>query len=283
MPFRYSFLILLLVLSGSLRADTPELDATCWWKMIGQTSAQDTGMTTTLKLHCPVDKNAMGKVEVYYRIRTWERVDRALKYGQPQVFRKLLEINESPSILDFHSGQAENIEVWARAEINGKTYFSGTIFNNYGHGEKSHPNSEDSEAVSSMPEWPVLGILHLNFYYAQTGQSIRLESSGFSPEALSVYQDKISVAVIPNQAGQFQYTPPHDPELSRLKFSAYKDLVFVANLPSDGGQTSFYLPLYRAYRGQTDLKSSVIVLLGSILLSLGWVFLKNRSFRWRIE
>ncbi|GHU34334.1 hypothetical protein AGMMS50256_27820 [Betaproteobacteria bacterium] len=290
--FKTSFPVILLALSTSLRADTPELDAICWWKMIGQTaaqdSAQDMGMSATLKLDCPADKNASGKVEVYYRIRPWERVDNVLKYGPPKVFRKFLETNENPSILDFYSGQYENIEVWAKAKINGKTYFSGTVFNNYARGEKDNPHSKSSktskvsEAVSSMPQWPILGISRYpNFYYVQTGQSITLESSGFSPETVRVYQDKKSVAVIHNQEGQFQYTPPHDAELSKLKFSDYKDLVFIADLPSNAGQVSFYLPLHRSYRGQTDLKGGLMVLAGSILLALGWVVLKNRSFRWR--
>jgi hypothetical protein len=271
------------MLSESLRADTPELD-TCWWKMIGQTSAQDTGMTTTLELNCPAGKKPSGKIEVHYQTRSWERVDRSLKYGQAKVFRKFLEANESPLKLDFHSGQAENIEVWARTEIDGKTFFSGTVFNNYARGGKGRPDSETSETVVSMPKWPTLGImLQQIFYFAQTGQTITLKPSGFSPETINVYQDKKSVAVIHHHDGRFQYTPPHDPELSKSKYTDYKDLVFVAEPSSDAGQVSFYLPLHRSYRGQTDLKSGLMVLLGSILLSLGWVFLKNRSFRWRTE
>jgi hypothetical protein len=49
----------------------------------------------------------------------------------------------------------------------------------------------------------------------------------------------------------------------------------------DVATVSFYLPLHRSYRGQTDLKGGLMVLAGSMLLALGWVLLKNRSFRWR--
>ncbi|GHU03110.1 hypothetical protein FACS1894158_00720 [Betaproteobacteria bacterium] len=242
-------------------------------------------MNTTLELNCPAGQKPSGKIEVYYRTRTWERVERTLKYGTAKVFRKFLDAGESPLTVDFYSGQAENIEVRAKAEINGKTFISGTVFNNYARGGESGLNPETletHEAVASMPGWPTLGVfLQQDFYFAQTGQSITLEPSGFSPENIGVYLDKKSVALLHNQEAPFQYIPPHDAELAKLKFSDYKDLVFVAALSPDAGQVSFYLPLHRSYRGQTDLKGGLMVLAGSMLLALGWVLLKNRSFRWR--
>jgi hypothetical protein len=282
-----TFLAILLGLSNSLWANGPEPPLNCWWKLIDQTPSYDKGITTTLALNLPTDLPAnfptgqllSGKIEVYYLIRPLSRKGGVRQHGQPEIFHKELDTHSSPVTLAIYSAEAATVEVWAKVEINGKPCFSGTFFTSYGRAEKT---SQNPEPVAAILQWPALQMTGPRNYYAvQTGQPITLESINTAPENVTVYLDKAAVAVIRSHDGKFQYTPPHDKELSSKGYSAYKDLVFVANLPPDAGQLSFYLPLHRAYRGETDLKGGLWVLLASILLSLGWVLMKNRSFRWR--
>jgi hypothetical protein len=140
----------------------------------------------------------------------------------------------------------------------------------------------DAERVDAAPEWPNFRLVDWEGYYrAQTGTPISVKIDPLSP-SVRVFENQFEISVVEaDENGAFTYVPPHDKALSRSGASAKKDLIFEAILPDNHGTASFYLPVYRAYYGQTSLKGGLAVMSASVFLGLGFVAAWNRRFRWR--
>jgi hypothetical protein len=184
-----------------------------------------------------------------------------------------------PLRLSVYSGRTEKIELCAKTCLEGAIYYARTVIHCYG--ESGNPDLQWKRA-DAVPEWPGFRFEPQDdFYRAQTGAPITVKCVP-APLSVEVFENREAAATLnSNENGVYSYISPHDKNLSQSGYSAKKDLVFVALLPDDSGTASFYLPVYRAFYGQANLKGGLAVLSVIILLSFVFVTARGREFRWR--
>jgi hypothetical protein len=168
------------------------------------------------------------------------------------------------------------MELRARARAGETLYYAATVVYCYGESGKFDP---DAERVESAPEWPGFRLLSGgNFYRAQTGTPIFVECDP-KPLSVLVFENQAVMATAwQDENGAFGYASPHDETLSKSGYTAKKDLVFEARLPGGLGVASFYIPVYRAFYGQTDIRGGLAILSSAVLISLGIVVISGRRF-----
>lgn len=154
-------------------------------------------------------------------------------------------------------GESAKVDVFAKAEIHGRSCFAQTTLYVFGRGE-----TDDTAAVrlAEPPIWPEFKITSDGeFYWPQTGQEFTLRLSGFysSPadENLTVWDNGFATELTP-VGSHFAYRPKRDPALDRAGAAAFKTLVFVARNGS-GGSASFTLPVHRSRRDGSHLAAGV--------------------------
>ncbi|MDR1915441.1 MAG: hypothetical protein LBQ58_02580 [Synergistaceae bacterium] len=262
---------------AALHAAEEDMDF-LWLNMTGQSRTRDGGMVASFDLHVPSGARA-DDVEVVYRAMSRAGTGAERSYGAPEAFRKRPEKSGSGTMsVTVYSGRTETIELMASARIGDTRHYASTVFSCFGESGNADP---DAERMDSMPDWPAFKIDAGRYYFrAQTGIPIEL-SLDSGPSAIGIFEARAPAPdVMRNQSGGYIYTPPHDEELADAGYTAKKDVVFTAMMP-DGVNISFYLPVYRAFYGQTDLRGGLGVLSGSAAVCLALVAQAGRRFKWR--
>ncbi|MDR3076407.1 MAG: hypothetical protein LBU26_03815 [Synergistaceae bacterium] len=245
-----------------------------WWSITAQTRSSDGGTMVSLDLVCPRGMKIDDADVVYVSTP---------RGGSPEVFRKKISIPEdlSPVQVGIYSGRYEQIDLRGRFSSGGRVYYAQTLFNCYG---ESGTVDKDAELIPAAPEWRTVSLAEPGgryFYRAQAGQTITV-ITGVHGRPVKIFENGEQVATVESGgSGNCSYAPPHDKELARRGPSAKKDLTFEIPLPDENGFLSFSLPVYRAFYGQASLGGGISVLLAAVAVSLSFVLLMGRRFRWR--
>jgi hypothetical protein len=254
------------------------------WRLLKQERSGDGAYVSTFRLEGIAEQGARGTqdaaatLEIVYRAAPREGRGRAGRiYALPEFYRGRIETGAS--IFSLRSGRSEQIELWARLRRGDAIHYAQTLFAAFGQSGQGH---ENAERLDSPPDWPAFSLSNVEtFYRAQTGVELFFRIRPV-PAAVCVFENGLPVSRPPvNGEGLYRYTSPHEAELSSAGYSAKKDLLIVADLPNGRDRISFYLPVFRAFYGQTDLTGGLSVLLAGTALSWMLVWLWNRRFRWR--
>jgi hypothetical protein len=251
------------------------------WRLLKQERSGDGVYVSTFRLEGIGVGNALetpDAPEIVYRASSREGRGRSGRiYASPEFYRGRIE--PGASLFSLRSGRSEQILLWARIRRGDAIHYAQTLFAAFGQSGQGH---EDAERLDSPPDWPTFGLSNVEtFYRAQTGAEIAFHIRP-APVEVRVFEDRLLVARPPvNGEGFYRYTPPHEAELSSASYSSKKDLLIVADLPNGQDRISFYLPVFRAFYGQPDLKGGLSVLLTGATFSLTLVWFWNRRFRWR--
>jgi hypothetical protein len=242
------------------------------WRLLGQEETPDGGNAFRFALESPSECLPWDDLEVIYRSFPRQRpggVD-----GAPEVHRKNVRPEQTGIVL--YSGRPERIELNARAEKGGRTYYARTLVHTYG--ASGHGDAED-EGLDSAPSWPGFSLASAGFYRAQAGSELTFETD-VRPARVEIYEDgSLAATRAADGDGRYRYTPAHDPKLSKT-WRAAKSLVFAAELPERRTRFSFYLPVYRAFYGRIDHRGGLSALGVSMLGALAWVGWRGRKFPW---
>jgi hypothetical protein len=248
-----------------------------WWRVAGSQKTRDGGMSFDFELHMTGGHEMPTDVDIFCVSSVRHGTSQTRTYGPPDVFRKSVAGDSNPLLVTVYSGRAERIEIRAGASFGGRRYYAGTVVYGYGESGKFDP---DALRVEAAPEWPGLSLVAgENFYRAQTGTPISVKCA---PAALSVkvFENRSSAGELEADAnGAYIYIPPHDETLSRSGYRSKKDIVFEAALPDGLGVASFYIPVYRAFYGQTNIWGGLALLLATAFISLGFVAVWGRRFK----
>jgi hypothetical protein len=267
---------------GAARGDG--IDDFLRWRLLGQEALRDGGNLLTCALESPPGRVPWDSLEVIYRAFPGRASASSGLAGQVEIYRKKIAPERSEIVL--YSGRPERIELNARAEKDGQSYYARLLV--YSHGESGKRDAE-SERLDSAPSWPGFTLASGGgFFRAQAGSEVTLRalpaalSANIRPASVEVFEDGSLVASLPADGeGVYRHTPAHDPKIQNTYRSAWKSLLFAAALPEQRTRFSFYLPVYRAYYGQIDLDGGVSVAAASALAALAWVGWKARKFPWR--
>jgi hypothetical protein len=243
------------------------------WRLVGQEETPDGGNALRFALESPPERLPWEKLEIIHH--SFPRQRPGGSHGTPEVYRKNVQPDQTG--INLYSGRPEKIELNARAEKDGETYYARTLVYSYGNSGRGDP---ESERLDSAPSWP--GFFFApgkDFYRAQAGSELTLETDA-QPASVEIFEDgKLVSTLAANGEGRYRHTPPHDAKLLKSFRTDWKSLVF-AGVASDGTRFSFYLPVYRAFYGRIDYRGGFAALAASMLGALAWVGWRGRKFRW---
>lgn len=284
---------LLLIVSGLLGAaqalagDGPALEATgpagLAFRLAGQERQQDGGLVFTYDL-LPPAAGPLRDLEAVYGGGRRQGRGASGHFDHPTEFYRLPVSPGRP--VSISSGRSELLDIRARARQGSTWYYAQTLANAFGRSKRPETGAE---RLASAPDWPGFQLIGgEKFYRAQTGQPITLrlaERPAGRPARVTVvesFEGKISAWALPvNAEGLYRHTPAHEANLAKSGYGGQKDVWFVADLPDQQAVISFYLPVYRAFYGQTSPGGGLAVLLAAALATLLWVRRWNRAFPWR--
>lgn len=265
--FFLSVSIPLVFVDGAAAADD-EMDF-LHWRMVSQDKTRDGGMRVSFTLCLP---RGAEDLEVAYRT-----MPRGGSGGEPETYRKRPDgIDGDAASVTIYSGREENVELMARARRGDAWQYASAVFSCFGESGNADPDAERGGGA----EWPVFHVETGPYYFrAQTGMPLKL-SLDSGPESILVFERGVPAGAIPRDApGGYTYVPPNDDELSEAGYTAKKDVVLAAAAHS--GLVSFYVPVYRAFYGKTDLRGGIATLSASALAVSALVIRSGRRFPWR--
>ncbi|MDR1275367.1 MAG: hypothetical protein LBL72_03140 [Candidatus Accumulibacter sp.] len=248
------------------------------WRLVNQERGDDGAFTSTFSLEGWGTGDASGTPEIVYRAARREgRGSGTNRYAAPEFYRAKIEAGASR--FSIRSNRSEQLELWAKIRRGDAIHYAQTLFAAFGQSGRGH---ENAEALDSPPDWPAFALSSVGtFYRAQTGVELAFRVRP-TPVGLTIFENRAPVArPSVNAEGFYRYTPPHEAGLAKAGFSAKKDLLIVADLPDGRSRVSFYLPIYRAFHGQADVKGGLSVLLAGAAFASTLVWLWSRKFPWR--
>ena len=261
------------VFPGSLPAAGSDPGEYVRWRMTGQKRTRDNGVATSYELAGSRGDMKLSDVELIF-IST----RRAGAEGKiTEAYAKNLTEAGGAYHVDIYSGRYERIALLAKARGGEKRFYARTLLNGYGESGKTDP---EAARIEKIPDWPQLRLAGEEYFYrAQTGAPLNIHIEN-GPRAVRVFENNSPIGIQAlADTGFYTYTPAHDKTLSRAGYSAKNDLAFVAEL-ENGDAVSLYLPVYRAYYGQTSLGAGLGVAVASAIFCLGSVLWRGRKFRW---
>jgi hypothetical protein len=178
------------------------------------------------------------------------------------------------------SGTYVLAEVMAKATVGGRTCYAQTamlLFGDSMGGEPLVSNTVD-------PHWPSYGFMGSGeLYWPQTGQTYTLtvREGEILGHVTAVRDDGPVPGAFVYKEGGTDFTPDHDPELSRESSSATKP-VYLVGRTADGGTLSYTFYIHRSRYAASHLSWGVGVsilaffLTGAVILAFS---LKRRAWR----
>ena len=273
----FAFWIAVLQISPSSAAEAADSGPVdyVWWRMTGQEWARDGGVVTSYEL---VFSRSRGDIKLSDAEVVFTSTRRGAGGAASEIFTKDISQIDGTYHVDIYSGRNEKIVLLAKARAGEKQFYAGTLLRGFGQSGNTDP---EATRIETMPYWPRLLLVGEEYFYrAQTGAPLNVHIK--NAKTMHIFENGALVgALAPSEAGFYTYTPPHDQELSRAGFSAKNDLVFVAVIENENAVISLYLPIYRAFYGQIDLKGGLGVTAASALLCLASVLYSGRRFRWK--
>jgi hypothetical protein len=251
-----------------------------WWRAMGSARTADGGMTVEYELYMPPGMENQSDAEIFVLSSVRLGTSSTRAYAAPEIFRETAKVRSgSPLKVILYSGRTERMELRVTVRSGDWVYRAGTVVNCYGESGK---NGLGMERTDAAPDWPGLQLaMGDGFYRAQAGSPVMVKC-GAAPEFVEIFENgKLAARAAPDENALFSYVPPHEDALSKAGYSAKKDLVFVAADPDGRGKTTFYLPVYRAYYGRSNIRGGLAALSASAAASLAFLWARGRKFRWR--
>jgi len=185
------------------------------------------------------------------RPEAWLRETPLRRFNQPGEqkktrWRKGEWASIEPWTLVIQADEYIKLDVFTKAEIEGRSHFAQTTHLLYGHSDKKGTDRGDLSDVPNLAEFQISS--NREFYWPQTGHEFTFTLKGLdtTSSGLEVWSSQGELLDRPELlAGVFKYTPTHDPTLDRAGYKAWKPLIFVARNHEDN-TTSFTLMVHRS-------------------------------------
>jgi len=208
---------------------------------------------------------AMEKPEAWLRTRIskFDRLERTVRTGE-SVWSKGDWSSCEPYTLVVQSGVNVTVDVFARAEIEGRPYFAQTRIILYGRSGETEENRDDE--APDLPEFTVRS--NGESYWPQTGHEFTFDFKGEKTDSpLEVRGGRGELLdEIQSSEAVYKYTAPHDPDLNLAGRAAFKPLIFVFQI-NGGGTASYTQIVHRPRHGYRNMKAGLGVLTASFLLA----------------
>ena len=256
-------------------------DSLCFldWRITRQERGAAGEILTTYTLFFPA--HSFNEPEILCRRTELGRFGSSQEHQSVEIFELKPVKTDGGWEVTIYSGSAERIELWAGLAHDDRFYLAQTIFNAYGNSDSAGPQTEKHNTWPDETGFrPLFG---KKFYRAVTGEPLDFELAGLNPSLLHIYENGQKIEASPSieDGGFYRYIPPHDSRLAAEGFSARNDLTFVALDETRQTFSTFYLPVYRNSYGQLNLKAGLGLVAASAAVTLGFVWLAGRRFRWR--
>jgi hypothetical protein len=206
----------------------------------------------------------------------WLRVNAGR--GAAALWRKGEWASSDPWTLIVQSDDYAVVNAFARAEIDGQSYFAQTRLTLYGQSKETGKNREGS---GEGPDWPDFQVRsNGGLYWPQTGQEFSVSLSKEVQENMEVWSGGGELLDEMRHSGTvYTYTPPHDPALNWAGTNASKPLIFVARI-NEGGAASFTQIVHRSRFAGLNKKAGLTVFTAAFLLSCLTAVLARRKRSW---
>jgi hypothetical protein len=200
--------------------------------------------------------------------------------GEPEKARWLKGewASTEPWALAVQAGEYVKVDVFARAEIEGRPHFAQTRLLLYGQSGEDEKVPENLAETPDRPEFQISS--DGEFYWPQTGHefTFRLEGLEMAGGGLEVWSAQGELLDFAGTSAQvFKYTPPHDPALDRAGYRAEKPLIFVARNP-DGASSSFTLVVHRSRLAGRNLPAGLGLFAAAVTVGGALVWRARRRF-----
>jgi len=185
--------------------------------------------------------------------------------------------SSEPYTLMVQSGEYTTVDIFARAGIEGKSYFA-QIRVILGLATET---GKEGEGLGEGPNWPEFSVRsNGEAYWPQTGHEFSLKlANAKAGSHLEVWSGQGELLDrIQCSEDVYMYTAPHDPALNRAGPAAAKPLIFVLRTDA-GGAASFTQMVHRSRYAFWDKKAGLTVFAASFLcfgLAVGLIRRRER-------
>lgn len=248
-----------------------------WWSPAPVERLGDGRARQTLTLETS-SKTSVKLPEAWLRVTPLRRYNRP---GEPAeaFWLKGEWASASPWTLVVETNGYVTADVFARAEIGGRTHFAQTVLRLFSRSEAAGQALEGLEDVPDVPEFRMSS--SGEFYWPQTGHefTFALEGLDAARNELEIWSGQgARLATLTASTGTFKYTPAHDPSLDRAGYAAGKPLIFMAR-DNNGGSAAFTLVVHRSRTAGLDKDAGLAVFAAALLLSGLTTWLTRRKAR----
>lgn len=271
---KISFIAIFFVAATAFAADMDFL----YWTFAAQTRLDDQAVLGTFALHSGANIDSL---DVYYTsdpIRAYPAAAQSIAPGETPETQSSYCYHSSLAAdtkqVQIYSGRFEKIALYAVARMGETVQIAQLQVNLFGESGKIESGFSETDALP--PEIQVFNYNRDSFAGVQIGGT-----SDFFVEApkVKIYDYGKLTAELESSDGHFSYTFPPDTVLANSSSFVPKDVIMFAETPR--GNVSLYIPVYRAFYGNTNLKSGVILLAAVMILCIAVILLRGRKFGYK--
>jgi hypothetical protein len=292
-------IVLLAVLSTACAASfsfAEELDF-LHWRLLEHKRVDDGGILEVFSLE---GGGSAEKIEIFYTSVPLKILGgSSLKMERtPEIGIFYRQLDPAEKTVELYSYHYEAIELWARAERDGRIMIAQTRLSLFGN---AAPREGGFIGIETLPDLPNVSVSRsFNFAnpdaetieqsgvdrenaYAysimQSGEQaafrvIRNGAPDDTIESMRIYEAGVLGATLPLEEDHFVFNFPNYPDLAQASFFAWKDVVLL--FESEGEVISCYIPVYRALYGDMNLNAGLVCLLVVLVLCAGVVCFMGR-------